>query len=105
MVPCKQEIPDFVELQKQYGDQGFVMIGVSLSRAEEVRPFAERLGINYIVMIADSRAATVYGPIRSIPTTYVIDKDFKIAKKYIGFRPRAVFENDIIELLAKQKGT
>lgn len=99
--PCKQEIPDFIELQKQYGSQGFVMIGVSLSRPEDVKPFAERLGVNYIILIADSYATNAYGPIRSIPTTYIIDKDFKIAKKYIGFRPKEVFENDIKELLAK----
>lgn len=99
--PCKEEIPDFIALQKQYGDQGFVMIGVSLSRASEVKPFAESFGINYIVLIADNNATTAYGPIRSIPTTFVIDKGFKIAKKYIGFRPKEVFEADIKELLAK----
>ncbi len=99
--PCRQEIPDFVELQRQYGDRGFVMIGVSLSSLEDLRPFAEKLGINYIVLIADRHATTAYGPIRSIPMTYIIGKDFKIAEKYIGSRPKEVFENDIIEQLAK----
>ena len=97
--PCKQETPDFIELQRQYGDQGFVMIGVSLSRLEDTRRFAEDFGVNYTMLIADSNATTLYGPIRSIPMTYVIDKDFKIAKKYIGYRPKEVFENDVKELL------
>ena len=97
--PCKEEIPDFIELQRQYGDKGFAMVGVSLSRLEETRRFAEAFGINYPVLIADSYASSVYGPLRSIPTTYIIDRDFKIAKKYIGFRPKEVFEKDILELL------
>jgi len=97
--PCKQETPDFIELQRQYGDQGFVMIGVSLSRMGDTQGFARDFGVNYLILIADSYAATVYGPLRSIPTTFIIDKDFKIAKKYIGYRPKEVFENDIRELL------
>ena len=99
--PCRQEIPDFIELQKQYGDKGFVMIGVSLSGLGDVKPFAEKFGMNYTVLIANSRAAEAYGPIRAIPLTFVIDKDFKIARKYIGYRPKEVFENDIKELLSK----
>ncbi len=97
--PCKQETPDFIELQRQYGGQGFVMIGVSLSRPDDTRRFAEDFGVNYTMLIADSTATTLYGPIRSIPVTFIIDKDFKIAKKYIGYRPKEVFENDIRELL------
>ena len=31
--PCKVEIPGFIALQKQYGDQGLVVIGVSLDRS------------------------------------------------------------------------
>ncbi|MBN2453213.1 MAG: TlpA family protein disulfide reductase [Candidatus Omnitrophica bacterium] len=99
--PCRQEIPDFVDLQNRYGGQGFVMIGVSLSRPDDTRPFAEALGVNYTVMIADRKTVSLYGPIRAIPVTFVIGKDFKIARKYIGYRPKEVFEKDIIELLAK----
>lgn len=97
--PCREEIPDFIELQKQYGDKGFTMIGISLSKMGDIKPFAERFGINYPVLIDDGYASAVYGPIRSVPTTFVIDKNFKVVKKYIGYRPKEVFENDIKELL------
>ena len=99
--PCRQEIPDFVELQKQYADQGFAMIGVSLTSADDVRPFVEKMGINYTVLIGDDAAEAAYGPIRSIPTTFLIDKEFNIAQKYIGYRPREIFESGIKELLSK----
>lgn len=97
--PCKEEIPDFIELQKKYCGQGFTMIGISLSKMGEMKSFVERMGINYPVLIDDGYATAVYGPIRSIPTTFIIDKEFKVVKKYIGFRPKEVFENDIKALL------
>ncbi len=99
--PCRQEIPDFIALQEEYKDKDFVMIGVSLTPLDDVKPFTEKLGINYTVLIGDDKAESAYGPIRSIPTTFVIDKDFKVAKKYIGFRAKEVFENDVKELLSK----
>lgn len=99
--PCRQEIPDFIELQTQYAGRGFVMIGVSLTPADNVKPFAEKMGINYTVLIGDDKAQAAYGPIRSIPTTFLIDKEFNIAQKYIGYRPREVFESRIKELLSK----
>ena len=97
--PCRQEIPDFIELEKAYGDKGFAMIGVALVSAVEAKEFADKMGMNYPVLVDDGKVSEVYGPIRSIPTTFVIDKSGKIAKLYIGFRAKAVFENDIKELL------
>lgn len=99
--PCRQEIPDFVGLEKQYADQGFVMIGVSLTPSKDVKPFAEKYGINYIILIGDDKASTAYGPIRSIPTTFIINKEFNVVKKYIGYRPKKTFESDIKELLGE----
>ena len=96
--PCRQEIPDFIELQKAYGDKGFVMVGVSLVNMDESKAFAAQQGINYPVVVDDGKVSNLYGPIRSIPTTFVLDKDLKIVKFYIGARPRAVFESDIKEL-------
>jgi len=99
--PCRQEIPDFIALQEAYKDKGLEIVGVSLTPLDDVKPFAEEMGINYTILIGDEKAETAYGPIRSIPTTFIIDKDFKIAKKYIGFRSKDIFENDIKELINK----
>lgn len=97
--PCRQEIPDFIELQKAYADKGFSIVGVSLVSAGESKSFSEKMGINYPVLVDDNKVSDIYGPIRSIPTTFVLDKEGKIAKFYIGLRAKNVFENDIKELL------
>ncbi len=90
--PCREEIPDFIKLQGEYGDKGFVMIGVALVSLGEAKEFAGKVGINYPVLIDDGKVSAIYGPVRSIPTTFVIGKDSKIAKVYIGYRPKEVFE-------------
>ena len=97
--PCRQEIPDFIALEKAYSDKGFSMVGVALVSAQDAKDFAGKYGINYPVLIDDGKVSDAYGPIRSIPTTFVLDKSGKIAKLYIGLRPKSVFEADIKELL------
>ena len=97
--PCRQEIPDFVKLEKTYGGKGFAMIGVALVNAGEAKEFAGKMGINYPVLVDDGKASEIYGPIRSIPTTFIIDKLGNIVKMYIGFRPKEIFEKEIQELL------
>lgn len=97
--PCRAEIPDFIELQKQYGPKGFTVVGVALVSPEDAKSFAEQAGINYPVLVDDNKVSNIYGPIRSIPTTFIIGKDFKVAKMYIGGRPKSAFEADVNELL------
>ena len=97
--PCKQEVPDFIELEKAYGDKGFAMIGVALEKADAAGAFAGKVGINYPVLVDDGKTSEAYGPIRSIPTTFIIDKSGKIVKIYIGYREKSVFEDEIKELL------
>jgi len=97
--PCREEIPDFINLEKAYAPQGFAMVGVSLVTRDEAKEFAAKVGINYPVLIDDGKASSAYGPIRSIPTTFVIGKDSMIKKIYIGYRPKEVFEGDVKELL------
>ena len=97
--PCREEIPDFITLQKTYGDKGFTFVGVSLVNVSESKDFAAKMGINYPVLIDDGKVSNLYGPVRSIPTTYIIGKDGKIVKMYIGARNKETFEADIKELL------
>lgn len=96
--PCRQEVPDFVELQKRYGNGDFTVIGVALVNTNEAKDFADQFGINYPVLVDDGKVSSLYGPIRSIPTTFILDKSGKIVKLYIGFRPKDVFEKDVKEL-------
>lgn len=99
--PCREEIPGFISLQKKYKSQGLEVIGVSVDKAGSavVNAFVKENGINYTSLMSDKDTETAYGGIRSIPTTFLIDRDGNIVKKYIGGRDVAEFEADIKALL------
>lgn len=99
--PCRQAVPDFISLQKEYGPKGLAVVGVALEGLADAKKFAERIGINYPVLIDDERVSKDYGPVRSIPTIFVIGKDKNIRKLHIGYKAgdKEVFESEIQELL------
>lgn len=99
--PCRREVPDFIELEKAYASKGAAIIGVALVRLSDAKEFAGKMGINYPVLVDDGKVSDLYGPIRSIPVTFIIGKNGKISKMYIGSRPGAVFEADIKDELSK----
>jgi thiol-disulfide isomerase/thioredoxin len=96
-VPCRVEIPHFVELQKQYGDKGLTVIGVSLDErgVEVVKKFAKRFSVNYPIVIGNEKVAEEYGGIDAIPTTFVIDRQGRIVSRHIGYDDKAAFEKEI----------
>ena len=99
--PCKAEIPHFIELYNSYKDKGLEIIVVSLDWNAEriIGPFADENNINYILLVGNDRVTDSYGGIMSIPTTFVIDRNCNIRKRYIGYRDKEVFEKDVKELL------
>jgi cytochrome c biogenesis protein CcmG/thiol:disulfide interchange protein DsbE len=102
--PCVKEVPHFIELYDKYKEQGFEMVGISLDQggADDVKPFVEKMGVNYTMLIGSQDITKKYGGISSIPTTFVIDKAGKIQRKYVGYRDKTVFEKDIEALLVEQ---
>ena len=101
--PCKAEIPHFKELYTSYRAQGLEIIGISLDQggAADVAPFAKEQQINYPLVIGNPQVVEAYGGIRGIPTTFLIDKQGRIAQKYIGYQDKKVFEDQIQALLAQ----
>ena len=100
-IPCRIEIPHFAELQKQYGDKGLNVIGVSLDEQgpEIVKKFVKRLGVNYPIVIGKEKVVEAYGRIDALPTTFVIDRQGRIVSRHIGYDDKAAFEKEIQSLL------
>ena len=99
--PCKIEIPWFVEFERKHKDQGFAVIGISMDEDgwSTVKPFVTQLGVNYRVVIGNDRTADSYGGIEGLPTTFLIDRDGKIASVHAGLANKQDFEDAIDKLL------
>ena len=100
--PCRIEIPHFVELQKQYGPQGLVVLGFSVDdTVDRLKPFASEFNMNYPVLVGLGRddVQDAFGPIWGMPTTLLISRDGRICRKNTGIQGKAKYERDIKALL------
>ncbi len=99
--PCREEIPDFIELVNTIDKGRFAIIGISVEKGDEgtVRKFAAVKKINYPVLVDDGFVSKAYGSVSSIPTTFIIDRNGNIAEKIIGSRTKTEFEGKIKPLL------
>lgn len=100
--PCKAEIPGFVELQEEYGDEGLQVVGVSVDDPpEKLKPFADEFRMNYpvIVGLGQEDLQDAYGPMWGIPTTFLISRDGRICRKHSGLVGKERYEQAIKALL------
>jgi thiol-disulfide isomerase/thioredoxin len=100
-VPCKAEIPGFIELQKKYGEKGLQIIGLSVDDSQSVaKKYVTEMKMNYPVLLAEGKEDILkaYDPIPSIPVSIIIDRDGKIVARHLGIAAMDVFEKEISAL-------
>lgn len=99
--PCKIEMPWFVEFEKMHKDKGFSVIGISLDEDgwDQVKPYLERAKLNYRILMGNEEVAMRYGGVDALPTSFLIDREGRIASVHVGLKSRSDFENDINVLL------
>lgn len=80
--PCRGEIPNLIEVNKRYGGERFMVIGVaSNDRPEDTKKAMEQLGVDYPqIMNAGSAGLEAYG-ITGIPQIILFAPDGKILKR------------------------
>ena len=83
--PCVQEVPSLNQLQKQLGNSGLVVLGVSVDRSENAyKAFLKRFNIAFATTRDPQEDISAsYGTYR-FPESYLIDKNGKVLQKYIG---------------------
>lgn len=101
--PCRKGIPDLISIQKEF-KKDVVVIGVSLDAEKTIKDvpgFIKEYGINYPIVYGDDKITIDYGGIRSIPTSFVVDKKGNVVDSHIGLVDKNVFISKIKELLKK----
>ncbi|MGA8090873.1 MAG: TlpA disulfide reductase family protein [Terracidiphilus sp.] len=100
--PCRRELPWFEEFQKEYGPRGLQIVGVSMDDGgiEAIAPFVRRMGIDYVVLLGDSRVSSLYRGLEVLPTTYYISPRGDVVAYVNGVVSKTDVERDIRETLA-----
>ncbi len=99
--PCREEIPELVELQSRYKDR-LQVIGISMDDPEDVgrvKRFSEKEGVNYPIVMASREILMEYGGVPALPTSFVVNTDGKIVQKHVGLYPTFVYETELRSLL------
>lgn len=94
--PCKVSIPDLIDLYSMYKDKGLVIVGVAINSGspEDIKSFVAAQRINYPVVLGDRSIEEAFGGVMvpprdrvaSLPTTFLIDREGRLVKHYIGYR-------------------
>ena len=108
---CRVEIPWFIDIAQEYRKRDLVVVGVSmdilyedLKSADEawtrVRPFMQKMKINYPILMGDDRVGTAYS-IQALPQTWLIDRKGRVAATTIGLVNAESLKANLNALLAE----
>lgn len=91
--PCRDEIPQIMKVSDDYRKRGVEVVGLTMeddrgNSPEAVEKFVKDFEIKYRVAWAEKEMyATMLAPGFEIPQTYLIDRQGRIRKKFVGGGP------------------
>ena len=99
--PCRAEIPDLIRLQRDYGNRGLQVIGVTYppQSLAEVRRFVRKAKVNYPIGLGTKETKLLFSTSESLPMTIVIGTDGSIRDIIEGILLPEEFEQKIKPLL------
>ncbi len=99
--PCRMAIPHLIKLYDSLKTEGVVVIGIALDQTGSagVQKFVDQFQITYPIVMGDAKVVADYGNFTNIPVSFLIDQYGRITERYVGFRPRQVYGDDIRAIL------
>ncbi|MBU0629423.1 MAG: TlpA family protein disulfide reductase [Candidatus Margulisbacteria bacterium] len=95
--PCREEMPAMQKLHERLAKEAFAILAVNIEPggSEKVRDYLKKNGLTFKVLFGGEEIAYRWS-IRSIPTTYLINKKGDIVQTIIG--PRDWVDADNLEM-------
>lgn len=89
-VPCRREMPHLEELANDFGDQGFLVLGINTdppATKSKIKPYLRRLKVTYLnVLDPNNNVLDKYNPTRELPYAILIDRKGDVHEIYPGYR-------------------
>jgi thiol-disulfide isomerase/thioredoxin len=101
--PCLSEIPKFNKMTDEFQGKDVQVIGITVeSPYKDIKPKVKETGMKYTVLVGNDTVVDGFGGLIGFPTTFIVTKDWKIYKKYMGALPDKDkrIKKDIEKLLA-----
>ena len=104
--PCALEIPWFIEFEQQFKSKGLEIVGVSMDEDgwKAIKPYVASHKMNYRVVLGNDSVGQLYGGVDSLPTTFVIDREGRLAfPPHVGLPGKNEYLNEIQTLLDEKQ--
>ena len=99
--PCLEEIPMFVRLQREMGQQGLQFVGIAVDQHTKVAQFVARNAVNYPIVIGQLDAIKVAESAGNesgrLPYTLVFDRQGRVVSRHYG----GLTERDLRPIIQK----
>ena len=87
--PCRMEIPEFNEFQKNYHEKGLEILGISVSdNKKQLKNFSKSFAIDYPLLYGTAKDMNKimrdYGGVYAVPSSFLIGKNGSIVWSYPG---------------------
>ncbi len=80
--PCRWEMPAFERIAKEFSDKEVVFVGLAVAdRLQDASKFADRVGVTYPLALDRTGRIAVAYDVRSLPTTFFIDKEGQVQRR------------------------
>ncbi|PYS49928.1 MAG: hypothetical protein DMG13_22300 [Acidobacteria bacterium] len=102
--PCIREIPNFNKLHEAYPGEEVEVIAITVESPHgEIASKVKEFGMKYPVLVGNDEVVKGFGGLIGFPTTFLVTKDWKVYKKYLGALPnkQETIKKDIEKLLAE----
>jgi peroxiredoxin len=101
--PCREEMPEFVRAQTEFGAKGLQFVGIAVDQADKVRQFATEIGLNYPSLIggfgAMELSKSLGNTVMALPFSVVVDRQGKVAHVQLGVLKPAKLDAILSQLL------
>ena len=87
--PCRMEIPEFNELYEKYHDEGFELLGISISDTKkQLKNYTNSYKVKYPLLYGSAndlnKITTDFGGVYAVPSSFLVDKNGEMVWSYPG---------------------
>jgi peroxiredoxin len=86
--PCREEMPEFMKAQTEFGAKGLQFVGVAVDQPDKVREFVQETKLNYPTLIggfgAMELSKTLGNSLMALPFTVVLDRKGNVVHTQLG---------------------
>jgi peroxiredoxin len=101
--PCREEMPEFVTVQRELGGRGLQFVGIAIDEPAKVRQFADEIGLNYPSLIggygAIELSKSLGNKVGALPFTLILDRSGAVAHTQLGPLREAKLRSIVAQLL------